>query len=75
MTELETFQFMLERAGVFWTMTPGPTNVNVQWRDRCHHILRVSTERTSPSNLGYTGFYTEFFWDIDGNLLGMGAWE
>ena len=75
MSEFEAFTAMLKRAGIVFTEQPGPSDLNVPWASQCVMILRIDQDYNSSVNIGYTSFYTELFWDADGQLLGMGAWE
>ena len=75
MSEFEAFTAMLKRAGVVFTEKIGPSDWNVPWASQCVMILTVCEDRGSTTNIGHSGFYTELFWDADGQLLGIGAWE
>ena len=36
---------------------------------------RLTLEVDKEKHIGYTGFFTEFFFDQDGKLIKMGTWE
>jgi hypothetical protein len=68
MTDHETLEAMLTRAGVIFSSEYGG--------DKNFTTLIVDAEgHTQSKNQGYIGFYTEFVFDLSGQLVAMGAWE
>jgi hypothetical protein len=90
-TDLDVLRAMLGRAGVIFTeerRTPDPahpyladvpagTTLEVEeGRDldaEDDHAVAAGPPR--PRNYGYSGFSAEFYFDEDGALVGVGAWE
>ena len=65
MTERDTFQAMLMRAGVKFEVEEREGGVTV-----------VSIEsNTGEKNMGYFGFFTEFTFTPDDTLDRVGVWE
>ena len=66
MTDLETLQGILTKAGIRFT-------VDLE-REEAPQVVSVCS-LDGEHNLGYFGFVTDFFFDADGRLFAMGAWE
>lgn len=70
MTDLETFIAMLDRTGVKWSKD-GVVNVG-----GVENKSTISIEEGEGSrNLGYSQFRSVFFFNEDGSLYAVGAWE
>lgn len=78
MTDIDTFLGMLERAGVVYTVRAVSVIAEDELQQvyglKAHRAVRVQSE-DSLNNIGFHGFYSESFFDIDGALLAVGAWE
>lgn len=55
---------MLTRAGIVWHDEPRPNEDQL-----------VVEAKAGPKNVGYSGFLTCFYFDQEGKLEQMGAWE
>lgn len=80
MSDLETLKAMLDRAGVPWEAIPedrlhGPWE-NDPAADRVRKSAKCGlTVKNSPEGGGYGGFYGEWLFGADGELLGVSHWE
>jgi hypothetical protein len=69
-TDRDTLKAMLDRAGIVYKEAPA----DPRW-DRVGPTKIIVVEGEGPNNLGYSSFETSFFFNEDGALLAMGAWE
>lgn len=74
MTDLETIKAMFDRVGVGYD-----ENTPEEYHDAAKAggatSLGVGDFVAQPHQGGYMGFWTEFVFDADGELLAVWAWE
>lgn len=77
MTDYETLKALLQKAGIEFYEETAELRRSEFYTSRGAYVERVLhvPDCGTVQNGGYTGFYTEFMFDADGKLLGMGAWE
>jgi hypothetical protein len=81
MTDLETLKAMFDRAKVPYTETAaGHWSTELQEPFRTPHDLRcievnVNVEEGSTTVIGYNDFTSSFYFNEDGSLAAVGAWE
>lgn len=64
MTDFEIIKEMFTKAGIVYTATLGD-----------HQFIIKTEEGTSINNMGYPGFATEIYFNTNGSLDAIGAWE
>ena len=76
-TDLDTLKALLQKAGIVFHEGDAKVRQSEFYTKRGAYIATtiLVPDCGTVQNCGYTGFYTEFFFDKDGKLLGMGAWE
>lgn len=62
MTDRETFEAMLKRAGILYAVDGNEITIEADGDD-------------DSKNAGYPGFYSVFFFREDGALERIGSWE
>jgi len=77
MTDLEAIALMFKRAGVRCEYE-SPTradNAGVRPVPTGATIVTCRADPDTPNTYGYLGFFTALYFDADGALVGIGAWE
>lgn len=82
MTDRETLIALLTRAGIPWTEGPYAGSAHLPavttLRVEAHGPIAGLPADAHPHRravFGYTGFYTDFYFDATGALVNMGAYE
>lgn len=90
-TDLDVLRAMLTRAGVVFIEEPRthdpahpyladvPAGTTLEVEEGCDRYAGaddgVAVRPPRPRNYGYSGFSAEFYFDAQGALCGVGAWE
>ena len=74
MTDLQTIVVMFGRAGIEYTIAP-TRDSNTPPLPAGMTVTVARADEDTPRIFGYLGFFAEFYFDADGVLLGVGAWE
>jgi hypothetical protein len=78
MTDFAAYTDMLDRAGIAWERASADPGYDLppHLQRRAAHIVdvRASDADASP-NVGWGGFYASAYFDADGALIAIGAWE
>ncbi len=82
MTDLQTLVVMFGRADVQYSIAPTKADDSVPRASLDHlpagitvTVARADGNHAPPRIFGFVGFYAEFYFDDDGALVGVGAWE
>lgn len=88
MTDLEILEALLNKAGIIYSIETDSNRVigyeegdfqgrkTVKTIDKCFaYIVKVERNKQSEYVFGYPGFYSEWFFDEDKNLVTVGHWE
>jgi hypothetical protein len=79
MTDLQTTTAMLARAGIGFeietTRENGTASANGSELPRGMTLTTTRVDEDTKRSFGYYGFYCELYFDSDGALVGVGAWE
>jgi hypothetical protein len=79
MTDLQTMVVMFARADVPYTIAPTRTDndasANLSSVPEGTTISAVPASSETPRVFGYYGFVVTLYFDVDGALVGVGAWE
>lgn len=78
MTDLQAITVMLARAELAWSIEPTRNSDATAGGRRLPPGTTITVSRVdddTPRMFGYFGFYAEFYFDAEGALVGMGAWE
>ena len=70
MSDFQIMTEMLAKANVVFSIEPAEARTTIPH----HQSIRVGAY-DGPNNYGYTGFWSVMFFDAEGNLVGVGAWE
>jgi hypothetical protein len=78
MTDLQTIVVLLSAAEIEYTVEPTreerASGNGIPLPDGTT-VAVARADDDSPRIFGYLGFYAEFYFDAEGALVGMGAWE
>lgn len=77
MTDLETMRELLDRRKIAYTLTPPtpqiPRGPRTVLGGSPYTVLELM--QGTEGVIGYNGFSTEWYFDLDGNLVEVGVWE
>jgi hypothetical protein len=74
MSDKERLMEMFSRAGIEFKLNPATPDRNTL-KLGAEKSEQVSETLCIEEGIGYTGFWCEFIFDAQGNLLGHGVWE
>jgi hypothetical protein len=78
MTDLQTITAMFARAhiGMMIEATRATdASANGELLPQGMTITAASADEDTPRHFGYRGFYAELYFDDEGTLVGIGAWQ
>ena len=70
-TDLATLRALLTKAKIVYYEERNP---DIELPANCTHIVSILAH-DSQQNLGYYGFFAEWYFDCTGALLATGMWE
>ena len=79
MTDLQTITAIFARArlgiSIDTTRETDGASANGDELPRGMTLTAARADDDTPRHFGYLGFYAELYFDVDGALVGIGAWE